>query len=412
MKKLMMVDDDVRVCNVVARIASRAGYEFIAVNDSARFMDEYATKQPDLIFLDIQMPNVDGIQLLRFLRQANSETPVYLLSGMSQNLVHSAKMIGQEGKLNVKGYIEKPIDTIMLEAMLNRDVTTGKKETTKVQTSPFSEVKRSDIEQAIKNNELELHYQPKISLKTGKIVGVEALARWTSPVFGVVPPDVFVRIAEESDLIDVLTMHLVKNIVVDTSLMLAKVPQLKVAVNISPALLNSLDFPDVLEKIVLEAGLQTSTFILEITETGSPADFGEFLESMTRMRLKGFELSLDDFGTGNSSTLQLFYLPISELKLDRRFVQQISESEQARMIVKSTIGLGRSFGVSITAEGIENYNTLKWLSDEGCEVGQGYFISRPLILTKVLKFTEFLESVYPKGDVIEASPFFQRGIGV
>jgi EAL domain-containing protein (putative c-di-GMP-specific phosphodiesterase class I)/FixJ family two-component response regulator len=412
MLKLLMVDDDARVCTVVGRIAKRAGVDFYSLNDPSRFQQVCDEVQPDLLFLDIKMPNMDGIQLLRQMKYTNSSIPVYILSGLAHNLVHSAKIIGEESKLNIKGYIEKPIDVDQLMRIFEQDYAPVASSNAKdAQEAPVTVTPR-DLEAAIANNEIFVQYQPKVSLKTGHVVGVEALARWVSPQLGKVGADVFVGCAETSGLIDKLTTCIGKVIVRDAKLIFEQHPDVRISMNVSPAMLHSLEFPDEMEALVKQNGLSSESFILEITETADPKDYNDFLESMTRLRLKGFELALDDFGTGNSSTLQLFYLPISELKLDKRFINRITESEQARIIIRSTLELARSFGVSITAEGIENYNTLKWLSDEGCPIGQGFFISRPLDLQKLLKFTQLLESSSVDSGVIEATPLFQRGLGL
>lgn len=248
-------------------------------------------------------------------------------------------------------------------------------------------VTEQDLREAIEGDQLVVYYQPKIKLSTGgdrDVAACEALVRWEHPRRGMIYPDAFIPLAEESGLISTLTEFVVGAVVRQIRRWQDDGLSLSVAVNIAPQLLDDPKLPDRYHDLVKKYDLQASQLILEITESGAMADAAHTMEILTRCRLKGFGLSLDDFGTGYSSLVQLHRMPFSEMKIDRSFVMEMDRDEEAKIIVRSIANLGHNIGLSICAEGVETQEALNYLGSLNCETAQGYHMSRPLPAEEIL----------------------------
>jgi EAL domain-containing protein (putative c-di-GMP-specific phosphodiesterase class I) len=235
---------------------------------------------------------------------------------------------------------------------------------------------RRELTSAFETNALSLVYQPKIDLKTRKLAGVEALIRWSHPQHGPISPADFIPLAEESDVIDDLTSW-----VADQALGQARIwSDLgfdgSMALNVSARNLNKVQFPDMLAEICARHCFTADRVVVEITETAS-RQILKLLDTLSRLRLKGFRLALDDFGIGFSSMAQLQQLPFSELKVDRSFVAKMVEAQDCLIITRAIINLGHELGLDVVAEGVESAEALEKLVQLGCDAAQGYYIGRP-----------------------------------
>jgi diguanylate cyclase (GGDEF)-like protein len=235
-----------------------------------------------------------------------------------------------------------------------------------------------DLRVALEQDQLLLHYQPKVDLATGEVRGVEALVRWDHPTHGLLYPDAFVEFAEESGLMRPLT-DLVLGIALDQAAAWHQAgTRLTVAVNLSASSLVENDLPDRIAALLLDRDLPPSALQLEITEETLMADRDRARVILQRLRDAGVTISVDDFGTGYSSLSYLRELPVDELKLDRSFVFPMADDARAAALVVSTISLVHSLGLRMVAEGVEDRIALAELTQHGCDEAQGYFISRPL----------------------------------
>ncbi len=236
----------------------------------------------------------------------------------------------------------------------------------------------SELRRAIDEGELELHYQPKVELRNGQVVGVEALVRWRHPERGLVPPDDFIPLAQSTGLIKPLTLSVIDEALRQCQAWCAEGHALPIAVNVSPRSLIDLDFPD--DVIGLLAKWDVAPFMLELelTESAMVADPIGAAAVLQRLSDIGMRLAVDDFGTGYSSLAYLTRLPIDEIKIDRSFVKSMSHSPNDAVIVRSTIDLGRNLGLEVVAEGVEDLETWMALAELGCDVAQGYYMSRPM----------------------------------
>ena len=233
----------------------------------------------------------------------------------------------------------------------------------------------SDLRFAINHGELRLHFQPRYRIADGQMVGAEALVRWQHPERGLIPPDTFIPIAEESGLILSLS-----NWVIDTACRCAAEwpDSLFVSVNLSPSEFKRGNLVERVQKILLDSGIDPGRVELEITESVMLEDAEGALEVMHTLKRLGVRIAMDDFGTGYSSLSYLRTFPFDGLKIDRSFVNRLGESEDDKSIIQAIVGLGRALSLTVTAEGIETAEHLKLLKAVSCDEGQGYFLSRPL----------------------------------
>lgn len=233
------------------------------------------------------------------------------------------------------------------------------------------------FERALINHRLHMVYQPKVSLADGSLKRVEALVRWDDPKMGAVAPSRFVPLAERHGLIDQLT-----NWGLTTSLRQWRAWRdegldLCIAFNISALSLQHLDFPDLVERMCRALEVPTDRLVLELTE-GATQPLVKLMDTLTRFRIKGIGLALDDFGVGYSTLMQLRQLPFTEIKIDRFFVKDLAESNDSRVIVASIVDLAHGLGLTVTAEGVETEEQLRYLAEVDCDVAQGYLVGTPL----------------------------------
>jgi len=244
----------------------------------------------------------------------------------------------------------------------------------------------SELEKAIDHGDIELHYQPKIDLKTQEVAGVESLARWTSKVHGPVRPDVFIEIAERSGLILPLTLLTVNLALRQGREIQASNRNFAVGINLSAAVLNDSEVSELIGRALSIWGTEPDQLTLEVTESAMMADPDKSLQILKSLRAEGVNISIDDFGTGYSSLSYLKNLPVNELKIDKSFVLNMMDDEGDAKIVKSVVDLAHNFDLAVVAEGIENRESLDQLAQMDCDFAQGFYIARPMPFEDLLKW--------------------------
>jgi len=235
-----------------------------------------------------------------------------------------------------------------------------------------------DLRRAIAQGALALHYQPKIEVATGRVRGVEALVRWPHPRQGLIPPDGFIPLAEETGLIAPLTHWVLDEALRQCHLWHGRGLDLGMAVNLSVWNLHDPTLLEAIARLLETYGVPPAALCLELTESAIMADTGRAVDALTRLRALGVRLAVDDFGTGYSSLAYLKRLPVDELKIDKSFVQRLAEDATDLTVVTSVVGLGHGLGLHVVAEGVENGAALELLARLGCDTAQGYHIGRPL----------------------------------
>jgi EAL domain-containing protein (putative c-di-GMP-specific phosphodiesterase class I) len=235
-----------------------------------------------------------------------------------------------------------------------------------------------ELRRALDQGELILYYQPKAVLADGQVHAVEALLRWQHPVRGLVPPDEFIPMAQQTGLIKPLTLYVIDEALRQCRAWLQDGLRLAIAVNLSARNLVDGDFPYQVEGLLARWEVESSLLEFEITESAMLTDPGRTKLILEQLSAMGIRLSVDDFGTGYSSLAYLKRLPVSEIKVDRSFVMNVDEDEDDATIVRSTIDLGRNLGLDVVAEGVENEQVWDRLRTLGCTAAQGYYLSRPV----------------------------------
>ena len=250
-----------------------------------------------------------------------------------------------------------------------------------VDHDPYNPVRLAmvgELKKALQDNQVLLHYQPKVDLETGKIVGAEALVRWEHPTRGLLAPAEFVPMAERTGLIKPLSRHVLNMALSQCREWRDEGFDLKVSVNLSTRDLLDPHLPQDVSQLLSRWRLPAASLELEITESTMMVDPQRSLEVLKRLHNMGIALSIDDFGTGYSSLAYLKELPVNELKIDRTFVEAMTSNRGDAFIVRSTIDLAHNLRLQVVAEGVEDQQTMDELADLGCNVAQGFHLSRPL----------------------------------
>ncbi|MGR9053912.1 MAG: putative bifunctional diguanylate cyclase/phosphodiesterase [Gammaproteobacteria bacterium] len=245
-------------------------------------------------------------------------------------------------------------------------------------SSPFRLTLMNELRQALAKDQLALLYQPKVTIESDKLYGVEALVRWNHPVHGFISPDDFIPMAERTRMIKPLTLWVLKRAFSDCAAWHESGFEMKVAINLSAKDLHDPEFPDAVTGVLAQTNISPAWIILEITESSIISDPEGVMETLDRLHDMGFQLSIDDFGTGYSSLAYLKRMPLSELKIDRSFVMDLLNNDSDAAIVKATINLAHNLGLLVTAEGVENQAIYRRLKEYGCDIAQGYYFSKPL----------------------------------
>ncbi|MBI4182743.1 MAG: EAL domain-containing response regulator [Proteobacteria bacterium] len=365
-KRMLVIDDEVEIGNFIKVVGERSGYDVSVVTDFAAFREALAAGEPALIVSDLMMPQTDGIELLKFLAKSECRAPILIVSGVDTRLRNTALRFGKANGLRMLGTLEKPLRVNDILAVLAALEAEG------------PSLDENGLRAAIDNHNLVLHYQPKIELASGRVVGAEALVRWPIPSGGLFAPMEFIPLAEKTKLIRPLTDSVLRQAIRACAEWSRAGHQLSAAINLSPAILDDPDLPDEIARLAAAEGLPSGRLLLEVTESGAMADPVRVMEILARLRLKGFDLAIDDFGTGFSSLVALARMPFSEIKIDKSFVLEMRESKEAEVIVRSVVDLGRNLGMKAVAEGVEDAAVLARLAELGCDYAQGYLIGRPM----------------------------------
>ena len=375
--KILILDDEPFMHKLLTRMLANLGYTSVSTCDNGHVALELINSQndpPNLILLDLNMPEMDGLEFVRRLVERRYAGSLILISGEDERMQQAAEKLAQAHKITVLGHLHKPASPEGLAALLGKWVPPQ-------QNEPRAAKKvygADEVRAAIANGELVNYYQPKVDIATGHVVGVETLVRWRHPVDGMVFPDQFIGVAEKHGLIDDLTRAVLTGALVQTKLWQDAGLTLQVAVNLSMDNLGSLDFLDEVVGLAAKAGVPPQMVELEVTESRLMEDLRTPLEVLSRLRLKRFRLSIDDFGIGNSSLAQLRDLPFDELKIDQSFVHGACGNDKLRAMFDHSLGLAKQLGMSVVAEGVEDQADWDFVRKTACDIVQGYFIAKPM----------------------------------
>ena len=329
---------------------------------------------PDVVLVDLDMPGMDGVEFIGIVAQDRLAHSIAVVSAMEPALLHTVQVMAKASGLRVLGCIEKPLTPGKLTTVLSL-----------YESGPGPTAMPSDVEvsleevrDALAHGDITAHFQPQAEFGNGKIVGVEALARWRLADGRMVPPTVFVPLMEAGGLVDELTGLMLVQACAWSKRWQARDLDLRVSVNVSAQNLTGPEVADRYEAVLREHGVNPEHIVLEITESSVMSDTARGLGMLARLRLKGFGLSVDDFGTGYSSLSQLSQIPFTELKIDRGFVSGAPTQPRKRAMIETSLDLARKLDLSVVAEGVETIEEWQLLAQLGCDFAQGYLISAPV----------------------------------
>lgn len=369
--QLAIVEDDLINMGVGQVLTANSGSEAIE-------MLKHGRARVTTLLTDICMPEMDGPQLLRCLSEINCTARIVLVSGVSDDHLESISQLGLSHGLCLVGSISKPVTPDALKGLLMQRnpalhaASAGKGAAVEV------DMTRPRLAAALQAAEIHPWYQPKVDAKRMHLVGVESLARWALPDGTLVGPGQFVPAIESFGLFNELFFCIFAQVLADVRRWNLQGRIVKASVNLSMDCAFQLDLPERMKAVVSEYGISPDQIVIEVTESRLMENRSEAIETLTRISLAGFRLSMDDFGTGYSSMSQIAALPFNELKADGSFVKRACFDKKARAIVFSTVTLGRSLDMDVVAEGVETIEQLDLL--RGCEATtiQGFLVARPM----------------------------------
>lgn len=381
--KLMLVDDDYIMHRVTTMMLNDLGVSGVInamSGPSALDILQAQGDAIDVIICDLNMPEMDGVEFIRHLARQEYSGSLILTSGEDMRILKTVEKLAIERDLQVLGVLEKPVVPVKLGELLD-SLDQVRQEGTIMQLDAVS---LPELENAIKNGELDTYFQPKIDIRSGRVVGVEALARWNHPTKGLIMPNTFISMAEENGLIGELTDAVCVKAMEYAAQLKAMDHDLDTAINLSVDALTDLEWPEKVTATLQKCGLEPGNISFEITESRLMEHLSVALDILSRLSLKRFNLSIDDFGTGYSSMEQLQRIPFSEFKIDRAFVHGAAGDPSALAILESNVLLARKLNMKVVAEGVEDQQDWDLVARIGCDQVQGYFVSRPLPFAQLL----------------------------
>ncbi|AMO58367.1 EAL domain-containing protein [Endozoicomonas montiporae] len=328
----------------------------------------------DIVICDLDMPEMDGIQFIRHLADEGYARAVIVASALAPSLIRTVEDMAQEHGLRVLGALPKPLSRDRVRELLKLY---------SVRTRPSNTVSHlhfteEDLQKALDDDQFILHYQPKVLVRSGRLVSMEALCRWPHPEIGMVSPAHFIPLMESTGLIHQLTGRLVSQTLKQLRSDLDHGRAISIGVNLSPVVLTDTALPDDIYKKTRALNINPELLTLEITESTLIENAAKALETLARLKMKGFSLSIDDFGTGYSSMQQLNRIPFSELKIDQSFVQSANTDKTRKAIIEANINLAHTLEMETVAEGVETLEEWHLLDQLHCDMAQGFLIGKPM----------------------------------
>jgi EAL domain-containing protein (putative c-di-GMP-specific phosphodiesterase class I)/DNA-binding NarL/FixJ family response regulator len=375
--RVLVLDDDPFMLSLLGKMLARLDYKDVTSFTRGADAVTALKRDPeavDLILCDLQMPEMDGVEFVRHLVEIRYAGTLVLVSGEDSRILEAAENLAKAHSLQVLGTLRKPPDPSALATVLARlppraGATTG---TYQIQYS------QSELQQALLAGQFVVHYQPKITVATGELTGVECLVRWQNPHEGLCLPGRFLPSIEAHGLMDALTEAVITTAMQDAHRWRHDGMEISVAVNVSMSSLTNLAFPEFIADTARALEMPLNRLILEVTETQLMQNVVAANEILTRLRLKRVVLAIDDFGVGHSSLAKLRDLPFNELKIDRGFVHGACRNESLAVFLRASISLARQLGLATVAEGVEDEDDWTFLRATACDQAQGWFIAKAM----------------------------------
>lgn len=364
-KSVLACTDDNNLSSLISAICRECSMVARFVKNGREIPDLINSLRSPLIILDSSLQEPCIIDILDLLSTIKCELPIIVLGDCEEKVLLSIKRIGEFKNLSVFVTEKAPFQAHSFLNIMN------------IIDRKSNFINDEIIATAIEKKQFKMFYQPKIAIKTNKMIGLESLVRWERPNHGLIAPDFFIPKAEESGLIIPLTYWIIRNVFNQYAAWKKGKIILKLAINLPSGILTDLIFPNELIKLTNEFHVNPKHICFEITEAAAMNQADIILEVLTRIRLKGFSLAIDDFGTGYSSLVELQRMPFTELKIDKSFVSDVTTNKLNLNIVRSVINLAKNMNLLTVAEGVETQVVFNKLNEIGCDIAQGYLISQP-----------------------------------
>lgn len=355
-------------------LRSMGADEVLAAENGERALEIIRTTHLpiDVIVTDLKMPGMDGIEFIRHVGEAISPASFLLVSEQDPSLLASVAAMTEAYGVRLLQALRKPVTRQKLATAIARVREPA------LATEVSHTFTLREIDAGIRNREFLPFFQAKISLTTGNVDGAEALARWRHPELGLVLPSSFVHVLESNGKVDAMTLCMLEQAAAACRGWRERGFTTTVSVNVSLTSLADVGLADRLDNLVSLQGLEPEDIVLEVTETAATSHLAHVLENLSRLRMKGFGLSIDDYGTGYASMQQLGRVPFTELKIDRSFVQSAVGGGSGRAMLESSLEIAAKLRISAVAEGIANEEQLQLLRSLGCPLGQGNYLAEPM----------------------------------
>lgn len=347
------------------------------------------TRPPAVVLVDLEMPVMDGVELLHRMAASGYRPGVIITSAREAMLLDSVETMVSELGLHLLATMRKPILPDRLAAAMRAGAQVGALVPSAVRAhaaTPSPEVSSEELAAALAAGRVVPWFQPKVDLQTAMPRGAEVLARWINEDGSVIEPVRFIGVAERTGQIALLTVVMLRGALEALQRWDSRGLRLSVAINLSPVTFSDRKLADDLIEQVARAGIDAGRITFEVTETAMTSGAAA-LKTLLRLKLNGFSLAIDDFGTGFSSMEQLSKVPFSELKIDRSIVHEAHTRPARRTILESAIDMGRRLGMVTVGEGVESLEDWQLLSQLGCDLAQGYFMSRPVSFDDLVPVT-------------------------
>jgi EAL domain-containing protein (putative c-di-GMP-specific phosphodiesterase class I)/ActR/RegA family two-component response regulator len=383
---VLVADDSVTQRMHAQSICTELGLQDIyGAKDGRDALKVLLAHSVDVALIDLEMPIMDGVELLRSIAQEKCAKSVIILSAKDPILIASVGTMAEADGLHVLGTFQKPLQRDLLETSLLRYVRELKTADVS-EAAPQSDVTVIDFCNALDAGEITLAYQPKLTVQGLILRGVEALARWKHPQKGNISPAVFIPLAERHGLIDTLTRELLVVAFKQKQEWQQYGLRFHLAFNLSPLSLADSGLSDWLLELAQQYSIPPEEITLEVTENALLGELACAIRTLARLRLKGFNIAIDDYGTGFANAQQLSRVPATELKIDRSLIHQVSTRPQQGTILASTVDLAKNLKLVTVAEGVETLEDYKILVALGVDQVQGFYFSKPLFPNDLLEW--------------------------
>lgn len=375
-RHVLVVEDSRVQCDHLVTLLQQFGFAAISCAENGReaLWTLERIGQVDLLLTDIDMPEMDGIELLEtIVNKGAYEFSIIIMTARGVSIMEAVATMALNSEMNVLGAIEKPVTLELLKRVLEKGPAR------KIGSHPsLPHMSLEQIREGMDKGQIVPWFQPKVSTRERRMEAVEALARWLHPDYGVLPPAAFICQVEESVLSEPLFFHMLDQSARWLSEWRKLGMELSAAINLPVPLLMNTRLPAQALDVVHGHGITANQITFEVTESMLMSNLTVSLGTLARLRLKGFLLSMDDYGTGYSSPQQLMRCPFTELKIDRAFVHGAAQKANIKAILSSALHVAQQLKIKSVAEGVEDEEDWRIVSELGVDLVQGYYVAKPM----------------------------------